>query len=997
MNNTKGSSVMNAESTLEVLARDGVAVAIDTESDGASTLSVQVAARDQKGRLQAQIYYAPEIPVPAGFRAKGQLQGLGRLIKTLRCRPPKVLSARLSPARMLADVFSIRDTTPVSRAAGLERLRDRSSQPANGVWDENKQQWRVPVIRICLVGHFLQADLPRCFGRRHHEAVFRPLHGIPNIELSGRKRLALVAQGRNFADYAPIVEFLETSGGDLFAIRLTTFDTMLPFGPGSLDHLSQTFLRVGKADTLSKSEKEHMRDTFLRRPHEAFGYALRDAVLTLLLREEMLNRDRAMYAAFGISSDLVGPMKPTLGSRVADFAFAATLQSVSDSKLLQNPRNLKRLMRGGAIQRFGASAEGSHFGEQTGAFHGGLRFSRTPTVFWHEARGLLRDIDLRSCYPTIAGLINVYWGRPVLLEPGNRRVSLADGVDFARRHADDDAWFIRASGKLSGIDNALVPSTVDALTSDNFRRRARSTSRTQGSTSGGEAPRFQGKLFSRQIESGVITAATWTMIQGLPEPARQEYHALVVDAIVLYPRELVAESGEEYDRICEERQRKELRWKQTIDLELLQRVEVVQLDHDDVSLKFPLRNLLEKLTQLRSEARATEGRGSGAETAWKLTSNTVYGILGSTYLVTGNCVAANVITAHGRAVAFAMFQSLNGLQLATDGCTYRLDRIPRCTLPECLAAMPDFLLRHADESSGIPFYDPAEIPQNDADFNPWFAGHVAQFFGLEAACVRRLLVHQLEHKHTPGGNGPSFDGLLCDGGSNCAKLTLAEDEWETRDMKMQGYGAASKEALGLLLFQIYTQDRMETLTPITVDRHLLKLEPAKSAAKRVLAESETDEVLLPLGVEYESIKAYKVLKPSAFVFQTPEQEAAIGRQLERLHQETGCGLDLLAIRRCHKRRSAGSLTAAARRIYDYIRTGRRDLVKTFNLRKDRLSPRLAEQVENRREERRRLRNKAERRLAAEITVSGITTPTLLTGILVRRRDVAKRRSLMRVN
>ena len=161
-----------------------------------------------------------------------------------------------------------------------------------------------------------------------------------------------------------------------------------------------------------------------------------------------------------------------------------------------------------------------------------------------------------------------------------------------------------------------------------------------------------------------------------------------------------------------------------------------------------------KLAQLRRKARATDGRGSGAEIAWKLTSNAMYGILGSGYLVTGNCVAANVITAHGRAVAFAMFQSLNGLQLATDGCTYRLDRIPRCTSPECLAAMPDYLLRHADDTAGIPFYDPAEIPQNDADFNAWFAGHVARFFGLEEASVRRLLVHQLEHKHTPGETGP---------------------------------------------------------------------------------------------------------------------------------------------------------------------------------------------------------------------------------------------------
>ncbi len=166
--------------------------------------------------------------------------------------------------RMLADLFGLQHVTPLSRAAGLSRLRDPDSQPANGVWDETSQQWRVPQIKVCLVGHFLQADLPRCFGSRFYEALFRPAPGVPNIELSGRKRLTLVAKGQNFADHAPIVEFLQTPEGRLYAIRLATFDTTLPFGPGNLDRLCQTFLGVSKADTLSHDEIEHMRDTMRR-------------------------------------------------------------------------------------------------------------------------------------------------------------------------------------------------------------------------------------------------------------------------------------------------------------------------------------------------------------------------------------------------------------------------------------------------------------------------------------------------------------------------------------------------------------------------------------------------------------------------------------------------------------------------------------------------------------------------------------------------------------
>ncbi|HXY34631.1 MAG TPA: hypothetical protein VEI07_10415 [Planctomycetaceae bacterium] len=863
--------------------------------------------------------------------------------------------------------------------------------------DEKKQRWRVPEIRVCLVGHFLHADLARCFGRRFYDELFRPVEVLPNIELSGRKRLKFVAQGRNFADHTPIVEFFETPDGSLFAIRVATVDTGLPFLSGSLEHLSQTFLGIGKADTMSKDEKKEMRNAFLRRPHEAFGYALRDAVLTLMLYEEMFRRDRAMYEEFGLEP--LGPMKPTLGSRVADFVFTALLQSVCDSKLLKTPRNLRRLMQGGAIHRFGSTAEGSHFGEQTGAIHGALRYSRTPIVFWHEARGLLRDVDLRACYPTIAARMNVYFGKPVLFEPGNQRMSLHDGVAFASQYSNGDGWFIRASGNLSAIDNALVPSTVGALTSDNFRMRSRTRLKSSGNdaeNASGET-KFRAKLYSRRIESGVFTAATWTMVKALPERARQEYGDLIVESIVFYPKKFVADSGAEYDRLCDERRRDGLRWTQTIDLDLLRRLEELQLDHEEVVIKCPVGDLVKKFAQSRQKARDECGRGSGAEMAWKFTSNAVFGILGSSDLVTGNCVAANVITAHGRAVAFAMFQSLNGLQLATDGCTYRLDRIPRCTLAECLAVMPDYLLRHADVSSGIPFYDPSEIPQTDVAFNHWFVRHAAHFFGIDDSDVRQVLVHQLEHKHVPGRNTAAFDALLCDGGSNCLKLIETDDEWDIYDIKMQGYGDASKKILANVLLPSYASDRMRELTPITADRNLLKLKPAKSAAKRVLTDCDADEVFLPMGLEQESIKAYKVLKPSAFVFQTPKQEAAILRQLDRLHQQTGCGLDLLALRRCHGERAAGSLTAAARELYDYIRGGGRDLVKKFNLRVQRLSPRIRQKVEKRHEERQRLQRSAARRLAKQIVVSKQAKSKPLTGILIRRSDVAKRRSLMRAD
>jgi hypothetical protein len=42
--------------------------------------------------------------------------------------------------------------------------------------------------------------------------------------------------------------------------------------------------------------------------------------------------------------------------------------------------------------------------------------------------------------------MNLYCGRPIILEPGRLEWKLADAVDFSRQHADDDAWMIRVTG-----------------------------------------------------------------------------------------------------------------------------------------------------------------------------------------------------------------------------------------------------------------------------------------------------------------------------------------------------------------------------------------------------------------------------------------------------------------------------------------------------------------------------------------------------------------------
>src|SRR5262249_20807775 len=149
----------------------------------------------------------------------------------------------------------------------------------------------------------------------------------------------------------------------------------------------------------------------------------------------------------------------------------------------------------------------------------------------------------------------------------------------------------------------------------------------------------------------------------------------------------------------------------------------------------------------RKEAQEREGKGSGSDLAWKVHANSMYGVLCCSHLSANNFVAGNVITAQARAEAFALSQALNAIQTITDGCTYRLDQIPACTYEECLRIRPDYSIRRAEDGDGIPFLDPATIPQDNAGFTAWYRGHVKRFFGVTSPDYDGLFdTHDLEHK-----------------------------------------------------------------------------------------------------------------------------------------------------------------------------------------------------------------------------------------------------------
>ena len=662
-------------------------------------------------------------------------------------------------------------------------------------------------------------------------------------------------------------------------------------------------------------------------------------------------------------------MRGTVGARVADFVTRTAQQHIAGSEKLQSRRSLQSLMRRGSREPFQDKSESSMFAEQVASTHGGLLFSRSPAKFWHKAPGQLRDVDLSGCYNQIVGSINLYLGRPVVFEPGRQRWTLRQAIELVRQHAPRDGFLIRVTGNISTMSNTLIPSTINALTSDNYRsrtarRRARNLKRYGFEldylrTLPDALDDWGGKLYSRRIESGIVTDATWLMIQALPPHIRDEYENLVAETIVFYPNRLIAHDGAQYDSLVEELESEELPWDSVLDVESGRLVRTEHFDADYAAMRYPIGEFAQRVAELRAEAKERHGKGSGAEKAWKLMANTMFGVLASDHVDDTNYVAANQITATGRAIAFAMMMSLNGIQVITDGCTYRADQIPASTFSNCLQKQPDYPLRRAEEGEAIEFCNGMDIPSDNREFTLWFREHVKRFFEVSSPEYDELFsLHSLEHKTSGEPAQTTFDALGVDGSGNYLKCRVDDNGWTVEDFAARSYKKQSKKVLKDWLVEVYSTDNLTELPPITSDTRLLKVKPAQQKARAALAEG-IPEVFMPLGLPDEHVMNYKIIKPSGFVFQTPDQHRAFVKMKDKFENDHGCGLELVAFRRTIRgRRKRGSIADVATWIYELIQAGEHDFVKPLNL--NRWGDAILAMVEERLEELDRRRQDAKR-------------------------------------
>jgi hypothetical protein len=940
-------------------------VGVDTEWSQGRTLTIQCAG--QHGRVvRARVYRDLSIPdLPAGFNLADAVMPAGSpyraLCDGLDVRSAGPITPELSPAVMARDLLDLPAAVPLSRAEFLRRTaglgRDSGPPFANAEWNPRDRTWRVPTVRLTVVCHFQRADLGRMFGA----GFFADLGAAANVRLTGhhshrrggrcaphRRRPpapAVVLRGHKLLQFRPrVVEYLLV-GQDAYALHLTLRDTSLLFGPGSLDHLSRTFIGVGKAGGLTPADKAEMARVFHERTAEASTYAVTDAVTTLLVYERMREMDRRVYQLLGLPDRPGRVIRGTLGGRVSGLVVEDALERANaETPQGVEPltrRELEDLMAQGG-KEFHRPPYAGKFGHQALGVHGGLLYTRSPARLWYESDGQLGDVDLEAFYSRLLAQMHVYWGRPVVLEPGRHAMTLGQAVALARKHADPDAWVIRASGPIAGVPNVLVPSTDDALTAAGYRvKLGRGCNRADAARRAAHAERLAdpaasarggARLYAGVVEFGVVTDSTWRVIRMLPPDFRTQYEGLRVDSLTLYPRKLVAGSLAEYRALRERYRDGGAPWGQRLDLRGMRLVEERVIDHEYVSLRYPVGELATVAREQRAAARAEKNEGLAL--AWKATANSIFGVLGSPHHPTRNVVAANQVSARGRALAFVLGQSLNAIQTITDGCTYRRDQVPAGTLTDCLTVNPCYPAERAEDGPDVRFLDPDGIPTDDSEFNRWLICHIARFFGVPVRQVRELFGdHRVAHKPAGEGRGPWFDGLAVDGSGNHIKcVRRADGGWEPGEVALRGHGRGARGVLVPYLVATYSADRLTDLPPVGEDRDLLGPKPAAAAVRRAIGGGAC-RARYPLGFARAKVVSYRVIKMSAFLFQTPAQRRKVLRQVQRFEDRHGCGLELLALRRGYRGRREGSLADLAEAVREMIASGGDRLDTTLNIRK----------------------------------------------------------------
>src|SRR5262249_11323731 len=141
-------------------------------------------------------YHSPAIELPVIDPKDYLPKRLRRLCGDVVMRPLRPITDKLSPARVVTDLYGLRGAEVVPRP--------------DGEW-ERAEGDVAAAIRLTLAAHFWPADFTRAFGAGFYRELMLPAGAISRrIVIQGHKTPSFKEAGRAFAD--PVLGYLRVKG-----------------------------------------------------------------------------------------------------------------------------------------------------------------------------------------------------------------------------------------------------------------------------------------------------------------------------------------------------------------------------------------------------------------------------------------------------------------------------------------------------------------------------------------------------------------------------------------------------------------------------------------------------------------------------------------------------------------------------------------------------------------------------------------------------------------
>ena len=528
------------------------------------------------------------------------------------------------------------------------------------------------------------------------------------------------------------------------------------------------------------------------------------------------------------------------------------------------------------------SLEYNNYGIQPFRTVGGLLYSRVQR--YPIIRGILGDLDLKSCYLTAICNLNIYSGQPIVttFKNKNYKPTVIDTINFLSNNCPRDAWYIRVTGNLANAINTLILSDLDFTTKrlkvktiwdiDPSRKSIGLFNAFKTSN-----PLAKSTLLTKEIKFGLINADLWDAIKLLPPDWIEEYKNLLVDCLVFIPRSLICHSVKELEKKSESLPDHDAVEKFNPKSGLKEIT--LQYSKDNLCLSFPAKDYFIKLREIRSKLKKAK---NPVQEVYKLFGNSTYGALACIYLPVNNLLAANIITAVARTSSWLMTNRLNGFQNITDGATFAWNHIPlKTNFREILTKNPNYLIDF-NPSITNDFFNYSNVNQEWIDKN--FKRELAKFYNVdESYPIITKFDFELKDETFIDKSGKEITSVIYTDfyntgsgnyskGMNGSHILIDATEYDFYDfnsVKARSFKGGNEE---LAKWYIDALDNGYSEPYRYCEKEIIKFGLGNRLAIQFLeSDPNLDEIAHPMGFTRKCYKLMKLITRSQFLFKTEKQ------------------------------------------------------------------------------------------------------------------------------